>query len=113
MIKMVVGIQLFGILFGITMIYLAFIYLKKKDLTINDFIIWLIVWLIFILAVMFPLKLNVLMDTLGIIGAMQFFAVAGIIFLFAIVFYLYTKVRKNQKQLAKIVKEIALNEVKK
>lgn len=110
---MVVGIQLFGILFGIAMIYLAFIYLKKKDLTINDFIIWLVVWLIFIFAVSFPQKLNVFMDTFGIIGAMQFFAITGIIFLSAIVFYLYTKVRKNQKQLARIVKETALKEAKK
>jgi len=104
---------LFGILFGIAMIYFAFLYFKKKDLTINDFIVWIIVWLLFILAVSFPQRLNVLMDTLGIISAMQFFAVAGIVFLSGIVFYLYTRVRKNQKQLAKIVKEIALKEGKK
>ena len=110
---MVLGVQLFGILFGIAMIYFAFLYLKKKDLTINDFIIWLIVWLLFILAVSFPQRLNVLMETLGIISAMQLFAVAGIVFLSAVVFYLYTRVRKNQKQLAKIVKEIALKEAKK
>ena len=110
---MVLGIQLFGILFGIAMIYFAFLYLKKKDLTKNDFVIWLIVWLIFIFVVSFPQKLNVFMDTLGIISAMQFFSVAGIIFLSAVVFYLYTRVRKNQKRLAKIVKEIALRDVKK
>lgn len=110
---MVLGVQLFGILFGIAMIYFAFLYLKKKDLTINDFIIWLVVWLLFILAVLFPQKLDIFMDTLGIIGAMQFFAVIGMVFLFAVVFYLYTRVRKNQRRLAKIVKDVALKEVKK
>lgn len=110
---MVVGIQLFGILFGIAMIYFAFLYYKKKDLTINDFIVWILVWIFFIFAVLFPQKLNVFMETLGVIGAMQLFAVVGIVFLSAVVFYLYTRVRKNQKQLAKIVKEIALKEVKK
>ncbi len=110
---MVLGVQLFGILFGIAMIYFAFLYYKRKDLTINDFIIWLVVWVLFIIAVSFPQRLDVLMDTLGIITAMQFFSVVGIIFLSGVVFYLYTRVRKNQRRLARIVKDVALKEMKK
>lgn len=110
---MVLGVQLFGILFGIVMIYFAFLYYKKKDLTINDFIIWVVLWLLFILAISFPKKLDFFLDSLGIISAMQLFAVIGIILLFGIVFYLYTMVRKNQRQLARIVKDIALKEMKK
>lgn len=110
---MVLGVQIFGFVFGIFMIYLAFIYMKKKDLSLNDFLFWLIIWILFIVAVMIPQTLNIFMETLGIIGAIQFFTVIGFVFLFGFVFFLYKNVRKTQRMLAKVVKEIALQKIKK
>jgi len=107
---MVLGIQLVGIIFGVAMIYLAFLYYKKRDFTINDFTIWLIVWILFIIAVIFPQGLNYFLEELGVISAMQLFTIMGFIFIFATVFYLFVLERRSQRKLARIVKAIAIKE---
>lgn len=110
--KMVLGVQILGLVFGIVMIYLAFVYMRKKEISLNDFLFWLIIWILFIVAAMIPQTINIFMETLGIVSAMQFFTVFGFVFLFAFVFYIYKNVKKTQRMVAKIVKEIALQNIK-
>src|SRR3989344_2297566 len=100
---MVVGIQIVGIIFGIGMLFLSYLYFRKKEFGPRDFAIWVIVWIIFLIAIMFPKTVNVLLDTLGIVSAL---------WLFALVFHLHVSVRKGQRKLEKVVKKIALKKVK-
>ncbi|HLD06896.1 MAG TPA: DUF2304 domain-containing protein [Candidatus Nanoarchaeia archaeon] len=107
---MVLGIQLVGVIFGAAMIYLAFLYYKKRDFTFNDFLVWGMVWVIFMFAVIFPQTLNVVMEAVGVISAMQLFTIAGLIFVCGIMFHLYVQVRRNQRKVAGLVKAMALAE---
>ena len=109
---MVVGIQVVGFIFGIGMLFLSYLYFRKKEFGPRDFAVWVLVWIIFLIAVMFPKTVNVLLDTLGIVSALWLFTIAALLFLFALVFHLHVSVRKGQRKLEKVVKKVALKKVK-
>ena len=105
---MVIGIQVVGLTFGFIMLYLTYIYFKKKDFNKADFKLWIIIWVLFLLAILFPSSVNVLLEALDVNSAMTLFAVLAIILLIAIVFYLYRIVRRNQRRIEKVVRLVAL-----
>jgi len=109
---MVVGIQVVGFIFGIGMLFLSYLYFRKKEFGPRDFAVWFLVWIIFLIAVMFPKTVNILLDTLGIVSALWLFTIAAFLFLFALVFYLHVSVRRSQKKLETVVKKVALKKVK-
>lgn len=105
------GIQVFAAIFGLFMMYLTYFYFKRKDLNINDFILWMGVWLIFLWGILFPDNLDFLMNNvLGVISVIQLFTIFGFMFFSIVIFYLYKIVRKNQRKLEQLVKSIAIKE---
>jgi len=105
---MVLGIQIIGIVFAIGMIFLTYLYYRRKDFNIKDFSVWMIAWVIFLIAAIFPNTLNSVLESLRIYSVFDVFIVGGFIFITSIVFYLYRITRRNQKKLEKVVKKIAL-----
>ena len=101
------GIQIVGVIFGLAMLYLSYVYFKKKDFTTNDFILWLSVWIAFLLVVIFPGTVRFLLNTLNVEDAVTLFTIFGFMFIFGMVVYLYRIVRKSQKKIESVVIEIA------
>jgi len=108
-----IGIQIVGLIFGLVMIYFSFINFKRKEFSPRDFIIWGTIWVIFMIAIIFPQKLNIFLETLKITSALWLFTILGFLFLFAMVFYLHAISRRNQRKIESLVKKIALEEAKK
>ncbi|RLE38559.1 hypothetical protein DRJ17_03540 [Candidatus Woesearchaeota archaeon] len=109
---MVLGIQIIGFVFAVAMIYFTYLYFRRRQFDMKDFIIWLIVWILLVIAVLIPSTVNIFLESLGIVSAIQLFAITGVLFLLAVVFFLHKSVRTQQKKLNKIVKAIALEKVK-
>ena len=103
----ILGIQILGILFGIFMIYYVFLHHKRKELTIREYLFWVSLWVLFIILTLFPLLLKPLVKPIGFARTMDFFIVAGFMFLIGSLFYIYLLVRGNQKRLEEIVRKIA------
>jgi hypothetical protein len=61
-----------------------------------------------VIITLFPQILDPVLTTLNIVRALDFFIIAGFLFLIFVNFYTYTVVRKNQKKVEKIVRKIAL-----
>lgn len=107
------GIQIFAVVFALTMLYFTYFYFKRKDLNFNDLLVWFVVWIIFLLGVLFPRYLDFFMyQVFDVISVIQLFSIFGFMFFAIIIFYLYKTVRKNQKQVERLVKEIAIREAK-
>ncbi|MBW2974176.1 DUF2304 domain-containing protein [Candidatus Woesearchaeota archaeon] len=104
----ILGIQILGILFGIFMMYYVFLNRKRKELTIKEYSFWTVLWIAFILLTLFPQSLKPLVRSIGFARTMDFFIVAGFMFLIGSLFYIYLLVRKNQKRLEEIVRRIAI-----
>jgi len=106
---MILGIQILGILFGLFMLYLAFLHGKRGEFTAKESVFWIAVWIVFILVSIFPGSLDFLAkDVLSMSRPLDFFIIVGFMFISGIVFYTYTMVRKNQKRLEDIVRKIAM-----
>lgn len=103
----ILGIQILGILFGLFMIYYVFLHYKRKELTIKEYSFWIILWVLFIILTLFPWLLKPIIRSIGFARTMDFFIVAGFMFLIGSLFYIYLLVRSNQKRLEEIVRKIA------
>ncbi len=103
----ILGIQILGILFGLFMIYYVFLHYKRKELTIKEYLFWIVLWVMFIILTLFPSLLQPLLEPIGFARTMDLFIVVGFMFLFGSLFYVYLLVRSNQKKLEEIVRKIA------
>lgn len=104
----ILGIQILGILFGFFMMYYTFLQYKRKEFTIKEYGFWFMFWATFVVITLFPQILDPLLSTLNIVRALDFFIIAGFLFMVFVLFYIYTIVRKNQKKLEEVVRSIAI-----
>ena len=104
----ILGIQILGILFGFFMMYYTFLQYKRKEFTIKEYSFWFVFWAFFVVITLFPQFLDPLLATLNIARALDFFIIGGFLFLILVIFYTYTLVRKNQKKLEEVVRNIAI-----
>ena len=110
---MVLGIQLFGALFGIALLYLSFLSFKRKELTIGEWAFWTIASIGFVIISLAPNILDPVVKTLNLSRKMDFFIIIGFMFLIGTMFYTYMTTIKNQKKLEELVRKIAIQEAKK
>ena len=109
---MVLGIQIAGILFGLFMVYYSFLNYKRKEFSIREFSYWLVLWIFFIVIALFPYILDPIAKSLNFARTFDLLIIVGFICLTLAVFYVYTITRKSQKQVEKIVREIAIRKGK-
>jgi len=110
---MVLVIQIIGAVFGLFMFYLSFLYFKKKDFHLRDFLLWGVIWILFVSATLVPDTINKLTETFHIQGAMWFFTIVSIVFLTLVVFNVYRTVKKDHRKLQRVVRELALERANK
>ncbi len=109
---MVLGIQVIGVLFGLFLIYLTFLFHKRKEFTFNEWAFWTIMALLFMIVSLFPQVLDPIVKSLNLTRTMDFFIILGFMFLIAAVFYSYKVTRATQRRLEEVVRIIALQKKK-
>ncbi len=109
---MVLGIQVFGIVFGAFMLYMSFLQWKKRQFTLNEFVFWSVFALAFSFISLFPDIINPITAALKLERKLDLFIILGFMFLIAATFYSYRIVRHTQKQVEELVRQIALERVK-
>ncbi len=107
---MVLIIQVAGALFGLFLIYLTFLQYKRHEFKASEFLIWAVIWVLFIIVSLFPRILESIVESLKLQRIMDLFTITGFLFLVLLTFYNYFTLRKNNRKLEKIVREIALKE---
>ncbi len=108
---MVLGIQVFGIVFGAFMLYMSFLQWKKRQFTLNEFLFWGSFAVAFSALSLFPDVINPITAALKLERKLDLFIILGFMFLIAATFYSYRIVRQTQKQLEDLVRQIALERV--
>ncbi len=104
----ILGIQILGILFGLFMMYYTFLQHKRKEFTIKEYSFWFIFWGVFVIITLFPQILDPVLMTLNISRTLDLFIIAGFLFMIFVIFYTYIVVRKSQRKLEEVVRNIAL-----
>jgi hypothetical protein len=105
---MVLGIQIAGFLFGLFMIYYSFLNYKRKEFAPKEFGFWLLLWIVFIIITLFPFVLDPIVKTFGFFRTLDLLIISGFLFLIVSIFYTYTLVRKTQRKLEVVVRQMAM-----
>ena len=106
--RMVLGIQIAGALFGMFMMYYTFLKNKKKEFSTNEYLFWMVLWVLFICVSLFPNWLDPIVKSLSFARTFDLLVTIGFLFVIGISFYTYTVVNKNKKQVEEIVRIIAI-----
>lgn len=105
---MVLGIQVFGTVFGIFVLYMSFLQWKKKEFTLNEWAFWSLFAVAFSTISLFPNLLDPIVKSLKLGRTLDLFIIVGFMFIIAAVFYSYRVVRKVQRGLEQLVRQLAL-----
>jgi small membrane protein len=101
--------QLIALILIIIFIWRLFKQKNQKEISQNEFSLWLIFWLIGALAIIFIKEIDKVLEQLGFSGAgINFLLYIAIIILFYLIFKLRLKIAKLDKQLTEIVRKITL-----
>ncbi|MFH1181323.1 MAG: DUF2304 domain-containing protein [Candidatus Woesearchaeota archaeon] len=109
---MVLSIQVFGLLFGVVIAYLAYTKYKRREFTLTETTFWVTTAVLFSTVAIFPGILDPIVESLSLARTMDLFIILGFMFLLISTFYIYGLVRVNQKKLEEIVRKIAIERKK-
>ena len=87
--------------------------LKDKEIRLLEFVTWFLVWLGVLAIVFMPTIITQVEHILGVKKGIDFFASAGIVLLFYLLFRIYVQTEKMEQNLTKIVRKIAIDEAHK
>lgn len=107
---MVLGIQIFGALFGIFLMYMAFLNLKRKEFTINEWAFWTALATAFSILALMPDILNPVIRTLNMGRKMDLLIILGFMFLTGAIFHTYLVARRTQRKMEEVVRKMAMQE---
>ena len=84
---------------------------RKKELTSREFFYWLVFWLAISVAVIFLKQIDAWVESLGFDAkGLDVLVYGAIIFLFYLIFRIYIRLEKIEKNITKVVRRIALDE---
>ncbi|MFW6231237.1 MAG: DUF2304 domain-containing protein [Nanoarchaeota archaeon] len=106
---MLPGIQLLGILFGLVMVYMTFLYYKRKNYGTAAFIFWMGIWTAFLVLAIFPTFVYGVMGLLDIQRTADFFVIGALLLYSVVIFKLYVRNKQLEDKVEKIVRKVALD----
>ncbi len=98
------------ILFILFVLWRTFLRYKHKDITVREFFIWLIFWLLVTIATLAPKKTDIIAQWLGVERGADLLVYISIIVLFFVVFKIIVKLEKIDKDITEVVRKTALEE---
>ncbi|MCL5407057.1 MAG: DUF2304 family protein [Patescibacteria group bacterium] len=110
------GLALIKIIFTLFAVFAwsrVLIRFRSKDLNYKELIFWSFVWLLMIVLVFIPGKTNFLAKMLGMDRGNDAMFFLGIVALFYATYRLYVKINEQEKEITKLVRALALKNVKK
>ena len=110
---MPLGIQVFGLAFSAFMLYLSFLYYKKREFTLTECGFWALFAAIFATLSIFPDVLNPVVRSLNLGRKLDFLIILGFMFLIAATFYTYRVTRHTDKRVETLVRNMAIEEAEK
>lgn len=110
---MVLGIQVFGLVFSAFMLYMSFLYYKKKEFTLTEWGFWAFFSALFALLSLFPNLLDPIITNLNLGRKLDLLIILGFMFLIAITFYTYRITRHTDKRVEELVRKLAIERAEK
>ena len=104
----IVGVQLIVSAFGFLMLYNLFLHWKKKNIGSRGVLAWVILWGGLVWITLFPKSIEPFIKELFFIRVFDFATVGALIVLTYVMFENHIRINKMQKQIERLVREIAV-----
>lgn len=108
---MISGVQIIGILFSLSMLYLTFVHRKRRAFGRSETLGWMVMWLCFIVALLFPNTFSIFTQRLGFARAFDLFSIVGFVIILSLSFHNYVSLARLKKKLEASVRKEALADV--
>jgi len=110
---MILGLQLIAIFFGLSLIYLALLNYRRKEIDRSEFVSWTVIWSLTIFVVIFPEILRSFALKFFITRLFDMIVVGGFILVIFMVARIYVKVRRIENKFEEYIRREALKKLKK
>ena len=107
-----IGVQILAILFVLWMTYFSFLHFRRKEFSLWEFAFWQVIWLGLAVIVLFPSTVNIVLEKLHIARAFDLLTIGGFIILFGATFRNYVIIRRADRRLESLVRQLTLREEK-
>ena len=107
---MIRPIQVIAIIFAIFALIKIILRLRKKKLTINEFIFWASIWVILIILSIFPDISHNIASFFGFGRGLDFFMVASILLILYLILRIFIKLEELDSRITKLARSITLKE---
>jgi len=98
-----------GIIFAVFALSRVFLRYRDKSISLYELLFWSVVWVGLVVVAIFPSIFTRLSLVLGIGRGVDIILYIGMILLFYLTFRLYVKIENHQKDITKIVRDLALH----
>jgi hypothetical protein len=109
---MVLALQVVGIMFMVFMLYLTFLFYKRNNYGKKSFAIWVAVWLGGAFLLLFPQWFATVTEQLRFSRVTDFYIAMAIMFFGIVTFFNFVNVKRQERQVEKLVREFALEKKK-
>ena len=103
------GVQLIAIVFGVAMLFISYMALRRRELALGEAALWMAVWLGLILVSLVPDRLRNVVGPLQVARLLDLVMIVAILFLTSLVFVLNRRVRRLEMRLVELVRRLALS----
>ncbi|MFH1111512.1 MAG: DUF2304 family protein [Patescibacteria group bacterium] len=104
------AIQILILLFALFMWWRIYLRFKSNELTLREFVEWFILWFAVALLTIVPDTSSYLASILGVGRGVDLIVYLALLVIFYLNFRIFMRLEKNERQLAKVVRVIALKE---
>ncbi len=104
---MIIGLQIIALLFGLIMIYFAYLHYRRGEINILEISFWVLGWIGAIFIAMFPEIFRTFSATIAISRAFDLAMIGGFILITPLVYMSYVRTKKIERKLEELVREEA------
>ena len=105
---MAIIVQLVGLGFALFIIYLSYVYYKKRVFSSGDLVLWFLLFFGFGLIVLFHSQVERFIVGREFARVFDFVVFAGFLVMFSFLIYMHGLVKKNDKKVEKLTREAAI-----
>jgi len=106
-------IKIVILLFSLFALSKAFFRYKKHEISSKELILWAIFWAMVVTATLWHRTTDIIAEIFGVERGADFLVYLSVIVLFFLIFKVLVKIEKIERDITKIVREVAVKDVKK
>ncbi len=110
---MIIGLQIIGIVFSLSMIYFSLVNYKKGEINKREFYSWALIWIGTAFIVVFPELLRTVSYNFLITRLFDLMVVVAFLIVISMSAVMYVRTRKLEKKLEELVRTLAIKDTKK